>query len=614
VNSLIRAAIFAGLFLVTTCSALGQETLNTDAIRAEIKKLEAFVIEGRSASFQKVQKSALLGRYVQLQSALQKEIDDLKSIQALTAPSDVQTREGIAKELERLTTEIAEANTMVAGLGKTTPSVAGPQPPPVLNAANSAATGGGSPPPAASAASQASTSANLDLNTSIAQAVRAKIQQREGTKQAETPSAATNSTSLVDTSSAGDLVNVGIALAGLTSDNNNGANTSGSVSVTTSAYALYAAAKNVDPLNPSFYNRHSGWRRLSFTLGYDDEKLKDGTTEKAPIFGFKYLFVDKRDPSRKRNEAHFTNIMNDLARASVAFGNLSEVIAYSFTKNSVVRTKFLIPQFRVFLADRLKTLTAKTDIARVEGLQKRLDKDDLFVLNADGVPPNKGEAGEWTAEELEFFTDNFRNVYLGSDYRNKIKNELGQKVLDDLDAFIAKQLVDTKAFEDLSDTTQDALEKIRRAPQFSFSFLTKQRSETSDEYHAETIFDYGVADRVNLTLNGSFLYNDSKLVGGDTRGGKFAGQFRFQLTPERLEGRNPLFFFVSGNAETLSGRKPLYQAQAKLNIPILNGVDLPFALTYSNRNELEFDKKHKTRVQFGFAIDTARILQALTSK
>ena len=62
----------------------------------------------------------------------------------------------------------------------------------------------------------------------------------------------------------------------------------------------------------------------------------------------------------------------------------------------------------------------------------------------------------------------------------------------------------------------------------------------------------------------------------------------------------------------MSGRKPLYRAQAKLNIPLLNGVDLPLALTYSNREEA--DKKHKTRVQFGFAIDTARIIQAITSK
>jgi len=465
-----------------------------------------------------------------------------------------------------------------------------------------------------SSATQESTSLNRDLNNRIAEAARARIQQRESTKQAETPSAATNSTSLVDTSSAGDLVNVGFALAGLTGDKNGG-NTAGSVAVTTSAYAFLAAAKGIDALNPGFYNRNSGWRRLSFTLGYDDEKLKDNTTQKAPIFGFKYLFVDKRDPSRHRHQADFEKIAINLKNASVAFGNLSDKVAYSFAKNSRAKQKLLIPQFTVYLTERLKTLapTATSDIARVTDLLKRrLPNGEVFFLNADGVPPVAGETGAWTTEEKDFYSNNFRPAYLDTDYRVKLKDALGQEGLDDLDAFINEQLTDTKAFEDLSDTTREALERIRKAPQFSFSFLTKQRAEASDEYNAQTIFDYGLANRVNLTLNGSFIYGDSKVVGGDTRGAKFAGQFRFQLTPEKLVGRNPFFFFVSGNAEAMSGRKPLYQAQAKLNIPILNGLDLPFSLTYSNHEE--FVKKNKTRLQFGFAIDTARILQALTSK
>jgi len=309
-------------------------------------------------------------------------------------------------------------------------------------------------------------------------------------------------------------------------------------------------------------------------------------------------------------------IGKNLRTASTAFGNISQRIVYSFAKSSAVRT-VLLPQFSAFLSNRLKTLDANsTEFSRIKKLQAKFENgetSDLFLPNSEGVPPNPGEPRGWSPEELEFYTDNFQNVYLGPDYRVKLKDAFGQKVLDDLDAFLTEQLADTKAFEDLSDSTRDALESIRRAPQFSFNFLTKQRAEIADEYQADTIFDYGLADRINLTLNGSFLYRDSKLVGADTRGGKFAGQFRFQLTPEKLAGRNPLFFFLSGNAELLSGFKPVYKAQAKLNIPLFNGVDFPFSLTYANRNELGA-AKNKTRLQFGFAIDTARILQALTPK
>lgn len=633
-KKLTRPVLVAGLILLTAWSAFSQETLTSDAIREKIKQLKAIAVEGRSAS---IHNSALLGWYTQLQSALERERDRLQKIQALTAPSDTKTLEDITNELNRIDSEMTGITSIVATMRNASPPVPGAQLPGASTDVGSTTNTGtsnvpnspgsqpanpntatGSAGAGTSGAPQASTNPNLndDLNARIQEAVRARIQQRENTKQAETPAATTNSTSLVDTSSAGDLVNVGLAIAGLTGDDD-GANSTNSVSVTASAYAFFAAAKNMDPLNPGFYNRHSGWRRLSFTLGYDDEKLKDGTTEKAPIFGFKYLFVDKRDPSLRRHDKDFATIGAHLQKASVAFGNLSSAVDFSFAKSTIVRQKFLIPQFRVFLKEKLKNLgpNAVDDRARITTLlEVDLDKGDVFVLGEDGMPPLAGQPGQWTREENHFYQFNFQNEYLVADYRNKLKEAFGQKVLDDLDAFIATQLADTGAFEDLTDTTREALERIRRAPQFAFSFLTKQRSETSDEYHAETIFDYGVANRVNLTLNGSFLYRDSPLVGGDTRGGKFAGQFRFQLTPEQLAGRNPFYFFLSGNAETLSGRKPLYQAQAKLMIPILNGMDLPLALTYSNRNEFEFDKKHKTRVQFGFAIDTARILQALTSK
>jgi len=164
----------------------------------------------------------------------------------------------------------------------------------------------------------------------------------------------------------------------------------------------------------------------------------------------------------------------------------------------------------------------------------------------------------------------------------------------------------------LSDATREALERIRRAPQFSFYFLTKQRPEGDDEYTGETIFDYGVANRINLTLNGNYVYKNSKIVGGDTRAAKFSGQFRFQMTPEKLTGRNPLFLSVSGDGEAFSGRKPAFHAQAKLTIPILNGLDLPFSVTYANQKGLI--RENKIRGQFGFSIDTSRLLQALTFK
>src|SRR5947209_2519804 len=92
------------------------------------------------------------------------------------------------------------------------------------------------------------------------QEATALINQGSNANQTETPSAGDNSTSLVDQSSASDLIGVGLNLAGLTNGGNaSGDKNSSPVSVTASAFSLYAALKGADPLDPVFYNQHQEW-------------------------------------------------------------------------------------------------------------------------------------------------------------------------------------------------------------------------------------------------------------------------------------------------------------------------------------------------------------------
>src|SRR5207302_4563399 len=100
------------------------------------------------------------------------------------------------------------------------------------------------------------------LNGQIRTAVSAKVNQRSNTNQTEAPSMSGNTTSLLDQSSAPDLFGVALNLAGLskgtTSANMGGMTGTGSmpdvnsVSVTATAYSLYAALKRVDPLQLIF--------------------------------------------------------------------------------------------------------------------------------------------------------------------------------------------------------------------------------------------------------------------------------------------------------------------------------------------------------------------------
>ena len=68
------------------------------------------------------------------------------------------------------------------------------------------------------------------------------VNQRHPANQVEVPSIADNTTSLVDQTSAPDLVGLALNLAGLKS-NSDQAENGNSGTITTSAYALYAAAK-----------------------------------------------------------------------------------------------------------------------------------------------------------------------------------------------------------------------------------------------------------------------------------------------------------------------------------------------------------------------------------
>ncbi|HEX3248305.1 MAG TPA: hypothetical protein VHS05_02670 [Pyrinomonadaceae bacterium] len=454
--------------------------------------------------------------------------------------------------------------------------------------------------------------AGLSLNDQINARIRAKaenrVEQTDNTKQTDVPSASETSGSLVDQSSASDLIGLAANFAGLSASTNGDEPDPSSISVTTSAYSLLAAIHRVDPLNTVFYNQHRNWRKFSVTLGYDDNDLPDGTKQRDKIFGAKFLFINRRDPGLERNQGYVKTIGASLERAAVVFGKLSTRVRAFVLNLDSVRTNLLVPGFTDFLKKRRteiqqdNSLTATQRAETINRIDKLLENPGdprLFVLGKNFLP-----TPDWSDEEVLYQTQ-FLNEYLGPDYRKK----LGDDIANAVDEYIDQQLTDAElvAFRNLDDTARAAVEDIRRAPQLSLAFTTKQRRIGIDEYLGTLIFDYGVADRINLTLNGSYSYNDSKIIGGDLRGFKFGGQLRFQLNRENLLGKKPLFFDVATQGSWMNNTDAIYKAQGKLTIPIADGIDFPISVTYANRTNLIDEKE--VRGQFGFTLDTARLLR-----
>ena len=52
-----------------------------------------------------------------------------------------------------------------------------------------------------------------------------------------------------------------------------------------------------------------------------------------------------------------------------------------------------------------------------------------------------------------------------------------------------------------------------------------------------------------------------------------------------------------------------YQGQAKIILPVFEGVELPLSITVANRTELV--KETNVRGQIGFTLDTSLLLNAL---
>ena len=650
-----RLTIITTLIVLLSINALAQQTEEPSVaqLKAQIGELSKIERDGTtSTEVRQLNSIFLKKRQLELKVLLTKNLEKLRNYALTLGPSLTSeeklilqnTIDALEKDLRSLADDTAvrpksEVQAPSAVVVAPALHVGSNSASPAMEVVNGNGNGDGSAPSGVVPAPIASTpvtagslpqttfgpSLNADLNARIRSKVR--VEQTDNTKQTDVPSLSGSSATLVDQSSASDLIGLATNFAGLSASSNDNQPDPSSVAVTTNAYSLLAAINRVDPLNPVFYDQHRNWRKLSLTLGYDDEDLLDGTKQRAKLFGAKFLFLNRRDPSRDKNQGYINTITSSLQRATGVFGDLSVRVRGHFFRLEAVRRNLLAPGFTTYLQrtrpqveldlerERATLATASASaapaiqgqVARLEGRLQRIDRmlanpgdPTLFVLGTNSLPTS-----DWSREEQEYQVE-FLNQYLGPDYRTKV----GEEIANAIDQFIDQQLTEAElvAFRNLDDSAREAVEDIRRGAQLSLAFTTKQRRIGIDEYLGTLIFDYGVADRTNLTLNGSYSYNDSKLIGGDLRGFKFAGQLRFQLNGENLLGKKPMFFDISTSGSWINNVDAIYKAQGKLTIPIADGIEFPISVTWANRTSLIDEKE--VRGQFGFTLDTARLIRA----
>jgi hypothetical protein len=442
-----------------------------------------------------------------------------------------------------------------AGTNGATPVTASAPPP----AAGPTRPAQGSTPSKPALSTEATDYSNF-INARIEEVVRTSLGPKNDINQSEAPSVSTGSTSLVEKSSVSDLIGFAFNPAGTAGGSGTGDATSTSISV--SAYALKAFLSSTDPLDPAFYTSNRRWRKFSFTYGYDFPEGEEGNPrERGNIYGIKFVPYDKRDVSHPSNRAAITAVSQGLQSSGVAAANV-------------------VADVRRYIFNRLRdsnTLPASVTAITTGERDQRLEFDNFLA--------DKGYEGLLTL--------------------------IGEEGIKEIDTIIARRT----EFVEFDRTVEDTINRIRRRPQVSMFFLTKQRRDLRpDDYNGGLSLDLGVAERWNLTFNGTFNFTDNKLE-EDNRGGEFGTELMIPLTAiNRLSDRAPATFTFAASGEWKTSVAPMYQAQAKLKIPVpfLPGLEMPISVSFASRTELINESDVRGRI--GFTFDVARLLTELRSK
>lgn len=155
------------------------------------------------------------------------------------------------------------------------------------------------------------------------------------------------------------------------------------------------------------------------------------------------------------------------------------------------------------------------------------------------------------------------------------------------------------------------VKSISTAPQWSVSGQGEfHDANDNDHYRAETAFEWGWG-QFDWTTNGSFEYINSPKIGADTRGGRFATDFKYQLGQDaKLSGRKPVALDLSGEGDWLQSLKGTYTGQLTLTIPLIDGIDLPLTASYSSRTNVILLKEAGFEGKLGLSFDVSRLAKA----
>jgi hypothetical protein len=385
------------------------------------------------------------------------------------------------------------------------------------------------------------------LNCRVERAVAAAAGPGGAEKQAEAPSLADDSPTLVDSTSAPDFVGFGLTLLGLRDGEAGDSDaTTGGTAITATAYSLLAAAYGKDPLaDRDFYYDNANWRRFSFTLGRMPAR-DDGLAlnSEATIVGAKIVLLNLREIARDEN---FTLVQEALSQANVSFAGIASAVqgllAAAFSSDSPV----------AFAASSLGSKTFKATLEKVdEDLSRKIDAAILARIGAE-LAMREAIAEKITEVKTRpqisaAWSSNLRDASAPDQHRFEGIVDIGMAPRL---SFTANAGVDFVAWKNLPQPPDAATTVGRAAASLSLALGRAGNTIVLEE-------------PVTLSLALDLQWKNS-----DTD----------------------------------------YRAQLKLDFPVAGGITIPVSLTWADRADAIEEKE--IRGLFGFTIDTSKLAAAL---
>ncbi len=385
-------------------------------------------------------------------------------------------------------------------------------------------------------------------------------------RQKESPAATDRSSSLVDQSSASDFLSIAASVipvstvpssSGVSSGSSSSSTTTsggGTGTATVSTYALLSALNKKGLTDPQFYSEHVNARRFFVTAGTASSvQATDNTSATAKVFGGKILLINGREIFKVKNQ---DLINKKVVPALEAYGRSSTTL-------------------RKEIQEMLARELHPTD-----------DVNTALV--------------EWVSDS-------------GANFEKNVLPKISAATLSKIDAMISSSFAPVAA--QAQSTLEDVYDQISKAAQMSIAYTADIRSGTGyNDHQCTLIFDSGLNNSLNWTMNFSGTFTDRKGVMKNSAGGKGASEFQWSIAKSPVLSstiKSPITFSMAAEGAWATKQLPQYTGQIKLTVPLTAGIDFP--ISYRYQNKVAQTNRSASQTAFGLSFDLGAVTKALIS-